>query len=196
MFEGFWGNQAVTHALEQMIRQGRLAQTLLFSGAEGVGKATLARRIGAELLGHPELIERDDLSLPDNVQALATREKLAAEKRNDDPLMLATHPDFVTFPPDDSFMARVGASEVQTYFTAMGSRQASTYSATSPHPYMQKTRTLDLCLVLEGEITLVLDTQEVQLKAGDTIVQRGTNHAWSNRSSKPCTIAFSIHDAR
>jgi len=100
MFEGFWGNQAVTHALEQMIRQGRLAQTLLFSGAEGVGKATLARRIGAELLGHPELIERDDLSLPDNVAALATREKLAAEKRNDDPLMLATHPDFVTFPPD------------------------------------------------------------------------------------------------
>jgi len=42
----------------------------------------------------------------------------------------------------------------------------------------------------------VLDTQEVQLKAGDTIVQRGTNHAWSNRSTKPCTIAFSIHDAR
>jgi len=102
----------------------------------------------------------------------------------------------VTFPPDDSFMARVGASEVQTYFTAMGSPQASTYSATSPHPYIQKTCTLDLCLVLEGEITLVLDTQEVQLKAGDTIVQRGTNHAWSNRSTKPCTIAFSIHDAR
>jgi DNA polymerase III subunit delta' len=100
MFDGFWGNQAVTHALEQMIRQGRLAQTLLFSGPEGVGKATLARRIGAELLGHGELIERDDLSLPDNVEAMTAREKLPAEKRNDDPLMLATHPDFVTFPPD------------------------------------------------------------------------------------------------
>jgi DNA polymerase-3 subunit delta' len=100
MFDGFWGNQSIAHALEQMIRQGRLAQTLLFSGPEGVGKATLARRIGAELLGHAELIERDDLSLPDNVEALAAREKLAAEKRNDDPLMLATHPDFVTFPPD------------------------------------------------------------------------------------------------
>ena len=100
MFEGFWGNQAVTHALEQMIRQGRLAQTLLFSGPEGVGKATLARRIGAELLGHGELIEHDDLSLPDNLEAMAAREKLPAEKRNDDPLMLATHPDFVTFPPD------------------------------------------------------------------------------------------------
>jgi uncharacterized cupin superfamily protein len=60
---------------------------------------------------------------------------------------------------------------------------------------MQKTRTLDFCLVLEGEITLVLDTEEVHLKAGDTVVQRGTNHAWSNRSDRPCTIAFSSHDA-
>lgn len=100
MFEGFWGNAAVTQALEQMVAQGRLAQTLLFSGPEGVGKATLARRLGAQLLGHGELIERDDLSLPDNVEAIAAREKLPAEKRNDDPLMLASHPDFVTFPPD------------------------------------------------------------------------------------------------
>jgi len=59
---------------------------------------------------------------------------------------------------------------------------------------MQKTCTLDFCLVLEGEITLVLDSQEVHLKAGDTVVQRGTNHAWSNRSGKPCVIAFSSHD--
>jgi uncharacterized cupin superfamily protein len=60
---------------------------------------------------------------------------------------------------------------------------------------MQKTRTLDFCLILEGEITLVLDNEEVALKAGDTVVQRGTNHAWSNRSDQPCRIAFSSHDA-
>ena len=60
---------------------------------------------------------------------------------------------------------------------------------------MQKTQTLDFCLVLEGEITLVLDTAEVHLKAGDTVVQRGTNHAWSNRSNQPCRVAFSSHDA-
>jgi len=102
----------------------------------------------------------------------------------------------VTFPPDDTFKGKVGAKEVQAYFTAMGSPGASTYSAKAPHPYMQKTRTLDFCLVLEGEITLVLDTEEVQLKAGDTVVQRGTNHAWSNRSNQPCVIAFSSHDGK
>ena len=102
----------------------------------------------------------------------------------------------VAFPPDDAFKGKVGAREVQAYFAAMGSPGASTYSAKAPHPYMQKTRTLDFCLILEGEITLVLDTEEVHLKAGDTVVQRGTNHAWSNRSSKPCVIAFSSHDGK
>jgi uncharacterized cupin superfamily protein len=101
----------------------------------------------------------------------------------------------VTFPPDASFRGKVGAREVAAYFSMMGAPVASTYSATAPHPYMQKTRTLDFCLVLEGEITLVLDTQEVHLKAGDTVVQRGTNHAWSNRSDRPCVVAFSSHDA-
>ena len=51
MFENFWGNPHVTQALEQMLVQERLAQTLLFAGPEGVGKATLARRLGAQLLG-------------------------------------------------------------------------------------------------------------------------------------------------
>ncbi|MBI4194123.1 MAG: cupin domain-containing protein [Betaproteobacteria bacterium] len=102
----------------------------------------------------------------------------------------------VTFPPDAAWKGKVGAPEVRTYFQAMGSPGASTYSGKAPHPYMQKTRTLDFCLVLEGEITLVLDTEEVHLRAGDTVVQRGTNHAWSNRSDQPCVIAFSSHDAR
>ena len=47
MFENFWGNQAVAESLEQMIAGQRLSQTLLFSGREGVGKATLARRCAA-----------------------------------------------------------------------------------------------------------------------------------------------------
>ena len=101
----------------------------------------------------------------------------------------------VTFPPDAAWGGKVGAKEVAAFFAAMGSPAASTYGAGAAHPYMQRTRTLDFCLVLDGEITLVLDTAEVKLSAGDTVVQRGTNHAWSNRSGQPCTIAFSLHDA-
>jgi hypothetical protein len=66
----------------------------------------------------------------------------------------------VTFPPDATFRGKVGVKEVEAFFRAMGSPGASTYSPQAPHPYMQKTRTLDFCLVLEGEIRLVLDTTE------------------------------------
>ena len=100
MFENFWGNARVVEALEQMIAQDRLAQTLLFAGPEGVGKATLARRLGARMLGHPEWIERDDLSRSDNLETVAARERWPSEKRNEDPLLFASHPDFVTFAPD------------------------------------------------------------------------------------------------
>lgn len=100
MFENFWGNHHVTQALEQMLAQDRLSQTLLFDGPEGVGKATLARRLGARLLPEPGRIEKDDLSLPENMDAVAAREKWPSDKRNEDPLLFASHPDFVTFAPD------------------------------------------------------------------------------------------------
>ena len=74
----------------------------------------------------------------------------------------------------------------------------ASYFALGDAPFVRRRirplTTLEFGLILEGEITLVLDTEEVALKAGDTVVQRGTNHAWSNRSDRPCVIAFSAHD--
>jgi len=100
MFEGFYGNQRVTAALDRMIRQERIPQTLLLAGPEGVGKATLARALAARLLGDRKSIEQDDLSLDHNVAVIEEREKWPAERRGEEPLLLASHPDFVTFPPD------------------------------------------------------------------------------------------------
>ncbi len=101
-----------------------------------------------------------------------------------------------TFPSDSAWKGKVSEREVRAYFTSVGSPSASSYSAQAPHPYMQKTRTLDLCIVLEGEITLVLDTQEVLVKQGEFVINRGGNHAWSNRSSKPAVVAIASHDGK
>jgi DNA polymerase-3 subunit delta' len=99
-FEKFWGNQHVQTTLESMIERERIPQTMLFAGLEGLGKATLVRRFAARMLGSGDKIERDDLSLPENANLIQSREKLPADKRNDDPLFFGTHPDFLTFAPD------------------------------------------------------------------------------------------------
>lgn len=64
------------------------------------------------------------------------------------------------------------------------------------HPGMHKTRSIDYAIVLSGEIDMLVDEDEVHLKAGDVIVQRGTNHAWANRGTEPCRIAFVLIDAK
>lgn len=100
MFDNFYGNDAAAATLRAMIDRQRIPQTILLAGSAGVGKATLVRRFAAALLGDSARIERDDLSLPENVGVMADREKWPAEKRNEDPLLFASHPDFVTFAPD------------------------------------------------------------------------------------------------
>jgi len=100
MFRNFYGNAKAAEALYALTQQERIPQTILVSGPEGVGKATLARRFAAALIGGAEKIEKDDLSLAPNAETVAEREKWPADKRNEDPLLFASHPDFVTFAPD------------------------------------------------------------------------------------------------
>lgn len=98
-----------------------------------------------------------------------------------------------TIPPDDTWRRHVGASEVAAYFESMGVPELSTFSSRSRHPYMQKANTLDFCFILRGTPTLVLDMDDVTLQAGATVIQRGSNHAWSNRSSEPAIVAVASH---
>ena len=67
--------------------------------------------------------------------------------------------------------------------------------AGSDHPGMHKTDTLDYIIVVRGEITLVVDTGEVALTAGDVVVARGVSHAWENRSGQPALLAAIVIDA-
>jgi mannose-6-phosphate isomerase-like protein (cupin superfamily) len=63
------------------------------------------------------------------------------------------------------------------------------------HPGMHRTRSIDFIVVMSGEITMLLDDSEVHLKAGDTLIQRGTIHAWVNRGKEVCRIAVVLVDA-
>tara|TARA_R110002072_G_scaffold43737_51_gene122841 strand:+ start:1362 stop:1880 length:519 start_codon:yes stop_codon:yes gene_type:complete len=64
------------------------------------------------------------------------------------------------------------------------------------HPGMHRTRSVDYAIVISGEIDMLVDEDEVHLTAGDVVVQRGTNHAWANRGTEPCRIAFVLIDAK
>jgi mannose-6-phosphate isomerase-like protein (cupin superfamily) len=67
---------------------------------------------------------------------------------------------------------------------------------TSRHPGMHKTRTVDYVVLLSGEVTMLLDKGEVNLKPFDVVVQRGTNHAWVNKGKEPAVLAAVLVDAK
>jgi mannose-6-phosphate isomerase-like protein (cupin superfamily) len=64
------------------------------------------------------------------------------------------------------------------------------------HPLMHRTRSVDYAVVMSGEIDMMLDDQVVHLKAGDTVVQQATNHAWINRGTQMCRILFVLMDSK
>jgi quercetin dioxygenase-like cupin family protein len=97
-------------------------------------------------------------------------------------------------PPDGDRVGKMDVEMSKKIFASLGNAQASTFAASGVHPLMHRTETIDYAIILEGELTLILDDTEVLLKAGDVTVQCGTNHAWSNRSGKPCRIAFILID--
>ena len=65
---------------------------------------------------------------------------------------------------------------------------------TTKHPAMHKTDTIDYIILLKGDVTLILDEEEVDIKPHDVVVQRGTNHAWVNNGSEPALLIAVLVD--
>lgn len=102
---------------------------------------------------------------------------------------------FVDFGPYQADKPPMSREMAQAAFALVGSAHASTVKEGSPHPMMHRTESVDYGIVVEGEITLILDDgSETHLQAGDVVVQRGTDHAWENRSDKPARMAFILLD--
>ena len=103
---------------------------------------------------------------------------------------------FVDIPPDTADFLADGAARMHEAFAQIGDAAASTVRADSPHPLMHRTESVDYGVVIEGELTLVLDAGEVLLRPGSVVIQRGSNHAWANRSGRPCRMLFVLLDGR
>ncbi len=110
------------------------------------------------------------------------------------PPKLGTRIRFVDIPPDTADYLAHGSARMHDAFAQIGDTKASTVKADSPHPLMHRTESVDYGIVIDGEMTLVLDDSEVLLKQGSVVVQRGTNHAWANRSGRPCRMLFVLVD--
>ncbi len=97
-------------------------------------------------------------------------------------------------PPVDGTVAALPREAVKALFEAIGA--GHTLPDDPPHPLMHRTETIDYGIVLEGELVLILDDSETVVRAGDIVVQRGTSHAWANRSGGSARIAFVLIDGR
>jgi mannose-6-phosphate isomerase-like protein (cupin superfamily) len=97
----------------------------------------------------------------------------------------------VEFPPDAAWRNRTDGRDG---FKSIGAGHAQ--DKASADPMMHKTSTVDYIIVLKGEITAVMETGEKLLRAGDILVQRGTNHSWSVRGDEPCIVAAVLVSAK
>lgn len=97
----------------------------------------------------------------------------------------------VEYPPDATRVATLRARDAHD---DAGEGYARDFG-NAKHPGFHKTNTVDYAIVLTGEIYALVDDGERLMRAGDVLVQRGTNHAWSNRTNETVHIAFVLIDA-
>ncbi len=100
----------------------------------------------------------------------------------------------ISYPPDSERRAALEAEHASTHDDGTG-RAGALDRSNARHPGFHKTNSIDYAIVLSGEIWALMEEGETLLRQGDVLVQRGTNHAWSNRSNAPAVLAFVLIDA-
>jgi hypothetical protein len=98
--------------------------------------------------------------------------------------------------PPDRVQNAISPEDAAAAFAAIGAAHAPAAPESARHRLMHRTETIDYGILLSGELWLVMDEGEVKLAPGDIVVQRGTNHAWSNRSEETARIVFILIDGR
>jgi mannose-6-phosphate isomerase-like protein (cupin superfamily) len=96
-----------------------------------------------------------------------------------------------TFPPDSEISPEAAASYAAQMDDLYGD-QATIAPGTPAVPGMHSTQTIDVMTVVDGELWMVMEDGETCLRAGDSVVQRGTRHAWQNRSTRPATVVTTM----
>ncbi|GAA5062457.1 cupin domain-containing protein [Erythrobacter westpacificensis] len=100
-------------------------------------------------------------------------------------------------PPDGDKLKDLTPEQARAHFAEIGAADASSHSGSeTKHAHMHRTETIDYGIVLEGEVVLIMDEGETTVRAGDIVIQRGTNHGWANRTNENCRIAFILIDGQ
>jgi len=100
-------------------------------------------------------------------------------------------------PPDDESLSSVTPEQARAHFAEIGAGDAASHTGSgSRHAHMHRTETIDYGIVIEGELVLIVDEGETTVRAGDIVIQRGTNHGWANRSDRNCRIVFVLIDGK
>lgn len=102
---------------------------------------------------------------------------------------------FVDIPPEGQEGPEFDQETARKLFEAVGLAENAEHTIPGRHPLMHRTESVDYGIVLEGQIVLLLDDSEVTLEVGDIVVQRGTIHAWTNRTNGITRMAFILTDA-
>jgi hypothetical protein len=103
---------------------------------------------------------------------------------------------FVDIPPD-TVQENISAADIAAGFGQINASSAPTsHASDAPHKLMHRTETIDYGILISGELWLIVDEGETKLNVGDVVIQRGTNHAWANRSNEIARMAFILLDGK